>query len=57
MAALFPADLLEKVKLVTLLGPGRSADFEFHLTDWLGGVSHSTEQSILPTTRRSPPAS
>ena len=26
-----------RVDLVALLGPGRTTDFEFHLTDWLGG--------------------
>lgn len=25
------------MQLVALLGPARSTDFEFHLTDWLGG--------------------
>ena len=25
------------VQLVALLGPGRTTNFEFHLTDWLGG--------------------
>lgn len=48
MAAGFPPELRSKIKLISLLGPGHTADFEFHLTDWLGGVSHKTEQAILP---------
>jgi type IV secretory pathway VirJ component len=41
-----PADLLGRVRLVALLGPGQTADFEFHVTDWLGGGSKG--QPILP---------
>lgn len=45
LAARLPAELRGAVVLVTLLGPGRSTDFEFHLTDWLGG----DDPSALPT--------
>jgi type IV secretory pathway VirJ component len=45
LAARLPAELRGTVALVTLLGPGRSTDFEFHLTDWLGG----DDPSALPT--------
>ncbi len=45
-----PADLLERVRLVALLGPGKTADFEFHVTDWLGGGS--TGQPVLPEVRK-----
>jgi type IV secretory pathway VirJ component len=31
-----PADLQERIRLVTLLAPGRKATFEFHVGDWLG---------------------
>jgi type IV secretory pathway VirJ component len=41
-----PTDLLARVRLVALLGPGQKADFEFHVTDWLGGGSKG--QPILP---------
>jgi type IV secretory pathway VirJ component len=37
LASRLPADLRGAVALVALLGPGRTTDFEFHLTDWLGG--------------------
>jgi len=30
-----PADLLERVRLLALIGPSHTATFEFHLTDWL----------------------
>jgi hypothetical protein len=32
-------DLLNRVVLIALLGPKNDANFEFHLTDWLGGKS------------------
>jgi len=31
-----PADLLERVRLLALIGPGHAATFEFHVGDWLG---------------------
>jgi type IV secretory pathway VirJ component len=31
-----PADLLERVKLIALIGPSHTATFEFHVGDWLG---------------------
>jgi len=37
LASRLPADLRATVALVALLGPARTTDFEFHLTDWLGG--------------------
>ncbi|HET9209740.1 MAG TPA: AcvB/VirJ family lysyl-phosphatidylglycerol hydrolase [Thermoanaerobaculia bacterium] len=45
-----PADLLEKVRLLALLGPSKTADFEFHVTDWLGGGSKG--QPVLPEIRK-----
>ncbi len=38
-------DLRSRVQLVVLLGPSRSAEFEFHLTDWL---NRSTDKDALP---------
>ena len=49
-ASRLPADLLERVRLVALLGPGKTADFEFHVTDWLGGGSKG--QPVLPEVRK-----
>lgn len=47
MASRLPGVILEKVSLIALLGPGTNADFAFHLTDWLGGVS-KTARPVLP---------
>jgi type IV secretory pathway VirJ component len=45
-----PADLLGKIRLLALLGPGKVADFEFHVTDWLGGGGKG--QPVLPEIRK-----
>ena len=47
LASRLPADLRDAVRLVALLGPERTTDFEFHLTDWLGGDDPS-ELPIAP---------
>jgi type IV secretory pathway VirJ component len=39
MVGRLPEDLRNQVAAVALLGPGKTADFEFHLSDWLGGGS------------------
>jgi type IV secretory pathway VirJ component len=36
MASRLAPDLRDRVRLVALLGAGRSTTFEFHVTDWLG---------------------
>jgi type IV secretory pathway VirJ component len=36
MVSRLPPDLRARVRLVALVGPGRSATFEFHLSEWLG---------------------
>jgi type IV secretory pathway VirJ component len=46
-----PPELSSRVALVALLGPGRDVDFEFHLTDWLGGESKSA-LPVLPEVRK-----
>lgn len=43
-----PDDLLGRVRLAVLLGPDREADFEFHITDWLGAGRRKTSRPILP---------
>ena len=45
-----PADLTGKIRLLALLGPGKTADFEFHVTDWLGGGSKG--QPVLPEVKK-----
>jgi type IV secretory pathway VirJ component len=47
MANRLPPELLSRVVLITLLGPDTEVDFEFHLTDWLGGRSRNSKQ-VLP---------
>ena len=49
-ASRLPADLLERVRLVALLGPSETATFEFHVTDWLGGGSKG--QPVLPEVKK-----
>jgi type IV secretory pathway VirJ component len=46
MASRLPAELRSRVALIALLGPARSVDFEFHLSDWLGDGS---DADALPT--------
>ena len=47
LADRLPGEILAKVRLIALLGPGTHADFAFHLTDWLGGAS-KTARPVLP---------
>jgi len=48
MANRLPKESLSRVSLIALLGPGRRADFEFHLTEWLGRPSEETTYPIRP---------
>jgi len=47
MANRLPMDLLDHVREIVLLGPGRKTAFEFHLTEWLGS-SGETAKPVLP---------
>ncbi|MFY9819870.1 MAG: AcvB/VirJ family lysyl-phosphatidylglycerol hydrolase [Thermoanaerobaculia bacterium] len=49
-ASRLPADVLGKVKVIALLGPSTKAEFEFHVTDWLGGAS--TGRPVLPEVKK-----
>jgi type IV secretory pathway VirJ component len=51
MANRIDSDLLNRVVLIALLGPGNDANFEFHLTDWLGGKSQNS-LPVLPETEK-----
>lgn len=51
LADRLPSAILPRLKLIALLGPEKSADFEFHLTDWLGEDSDSARQ-VLPEVER-----
>jgi type IV secretory pathway VirJ component len=43
-----PHDLLSRVRVVALLGPEPTVDFEFHVTDWLGVIPHSSALPVQP---------
>ena len=42
-----PADLQQRIRLITLLAPSKTTSFEFHLTDWVGG-SNNTDVPVFP---------
>ena len=48
MAAELPFDLRSRIQLVALLGLDRTAEFEFHMTDWIGGTSRNSSLPVLP---------
>jgi type IV secretory pathway VirJ component len=48
LAARLAPDLRSRVSLVVLLGPSRSVDFEFHLSDWVANADRGTELPIRP---------
>ena len=41
-------DLRERVQEVVLLGPSHGVDFEFHLSDWLGGLGRKPALAVRP---------
>jgi type IV secretory pathway VirJ component len=41
-------EILQKVRLVILLGPGHDADFEFHIGEWVGLTYGATLRPVLP---------
>jgi type IV secretory pathway VirJ component len=43
-----PDDLRSKISSVTLLGPSKTVEFQFHLTDWLGGHPGKDALPVLP---------
>ena len=48
MANRLPPDLLDRVREIVLLGPGRKTEFEFHFTEWLGEPGDATAKPVLP---------
>jgi type IV secretory pathway VirJ component len=48
MADRLPKPLLDRVRLIALLGPEKSVNFEFHLTEWLGFSSRKDSLPVLP---------
>ncbi len=51
LAERLPPDLLGRVRLIALLGPDRTASFEFHVGEWLG-LGGGEEQPVLPEVRK-----
>lgn len=43
-----PQALRDKVQLIVLLGPSTTAQFEFHLTNWLGDAAGNAGDAVLP---------
>lgn len=52
MASRLPPRLRDAVALVALLGPGREAEFEFHVADWIRDAPRPAAQPILPELER-----
>ena len=48
LANRLPHETLDRVKLIALLAPEPSVDFEFHVTDWLGLPSKNQSLFVLP---------
>jgi type IV secretory pathway VirJ component len=48
LASRLPSEALNRVKLIALLGPDPSVDFEFHITDWLGLPDKNPSLPLLP---------
>jgi type IV secretory pathway VirJ component len=48
LAARLAPDLRSRVAAIALLGPSRSVDFEFHLSDWVADADRGTELPIRP---------
>ncbi|MHB8909822.1 MAG: AcvB/VirJ family lysyl-phosphatidylglycerol hydrolase [Syntrophales bacterium] len=43
-----PDELRKTIGLVALISPSRTAEFEFHFTDWIGGAPQGEEHPLLP---------
>jgi type IV secretory pathway VirJ component len=48
----FPADLQQRVALMTLIGPDDTATFEFHVSDWIGGSFAERGEPLRPVLER-----
>jgi type IV secretory pathway VirJ component len=43
-----PEESLKKIKVIAFLGLSSTADFEFHMTDWISNRQRSTSRKVLP---------
>ncbi|HEY5998303.1 MAG TPA: AcvB/VirJ family lysyl-phosphatidylglycerol hydrolase [bacterium] len=48
IASRLPGDLAARVRLVALLGPARSAQFEFHILEWVSDRGGKDDLPVLP---------
>jgi type IV secretory pathway VirJ component len=48
MADELSPDLRKKIQLIAFLGLDRTAEFEFHVTDWIGQTSQEATRPVLP---------
>jgi type IV secretory pathway VirJ component len=47
-----PSDVRSHVALLALLGPGRSVDFQFHLSDWIADADRASALPVRPEVER-----
>lgn len=47
-----PQPLLDPVRLLVLLGPSRTVEFEFHLADWFRSTGRPTDLPVLPEVQK-----
>ena len=47
-----PRELLDPVRLLVLLGPSRTVEFEFHLSDWFRSTGRPTDLPVLPEVQK-----
>lgn len=52
MASRLPPEVLDRVKLIALLGPGERVDFEFHVSEWVTGVAPKSALSVMPEVQK-----
>jgi len=48
MANRLPRELLDRVRLIVLLGPGEKVGFQFHVKEWIGEPSGKDVLPVLP---------
>lgn len=48
MVSRLPVNLQKNVAGIVLLSPSKSADFQFHVSDWLGGSDDGSPNELLP---------
>lgn len=52
MASRLSPDLLRHVRLLALLGPSETVQFQFHLADWWSDKKRSSDLEVFPEARR-----